>query len=189
MMPIQRITFIGLMLDLLQAKAFFISGKSGDYTGKFAAVSQGQSGYSDGLHCSSHTTGVLVHERHPALGGRFGSGSSPRWPLPSENVGECPLYFSPQGQGATLGVDVRSHDCPRTLLYVFPPIAFIPLIPLSRVRDGGLSMILVAPLMAREHWSAEIFFNFCPACHGHHHFTGTCYLRHGEKYSTPTQTS
>lgn len=69
---------------------------------------------------------------------------------------QCPLFFSLHDQGAPLGVDALAHRWPKTLLYAFPPIALIPPT-LARVREGGLSMILIAPRWQGKHWLAEIF--------------------------------
>ena len=63
---------------------------------------------------------------------------------------QCPLFFSLRDQRAPLGVDALAHEWPKTLLYAFPPVALISPT-LARVRERGLSMILVAPRWPGKH--------------------------------------
>lgn len=73
----------------------------------------------------------------------------------SEETAQCPLFFSLRDRNAPLGIDALAHQWPDTLLYAFPPIALIPPT-LARVRDKGLTMILIAPRWPGKHWLAEI---------------------------------
>ena len=66
----------------------------------------------------------------------------------------CPLFFSLTSD-APLGIDALAHPWPNELLYAFPPIALITQV-LARVREGGLSMILIAPHWPGRPWVAEI---------------------------------
>lgn len=73
----------------------------------------------------------------------------------SRENAHCPLFFSLTDDSAPLGVDALAHQWPNVLLYAFPPISLI--IPtLSRVREKGLSMILIAPRWPSRQWIAEI---------------------------------
>ncbi len=67
----------------------------------------------------------------------------------------CQLYFSLKEEDAPLGVDELAHPWPNVLLYAFPPLSLISPT-LSRVRDQGLSLILIAPWWQSKHWIAEI---------------------------------
>lgn len=73
----------------------------------------------------------------------------------AENA-QCPLFFSLHDRMAPLGIDALAHEWPHVLLYAFPPVALISPT-LARVRERGLSMILVAPHWPAKHWMAEIF--------------------------------
>ena len=56
----------------------------------------------------------------------------------------CPMFFSLKDVDAPLGADALAHPWPKVLLYAFPPLCLI--IPtLARVREHGLSLILIAP--------------------------------------------
>lgn len=68
---------------------------------------------------------------------------------------QCPLFFSLSDADAPLGVDALAHPWPKTLLYAFPPLSLISPT-LIRVRDQGLSLILIAPRWPSKHWIAEI---------------------------------
>lgn len=67
----------------------------------------------------------------------------------------CPLFFSLSEADAPLGVDALSHPWPNVLLYAFPPLSLISPT-LTRVREQGLSLILVAPWWPSKPWIAEI---------------------------------
>ena len=54
-----------------------------------------------------------------------------------------------------MGIDVLAHEWPQVLLYAFPPLALIPPT-LARVRERGLSLILIAPYWPGKHWLADI---------------------------------
>ena len=54
-----------------------------------------------------------------------------------------------------MGMDALAHTWPNTLLYAFPPVEMI-LSVLERVRQQGLSLILVAPRWLAKSWYAEI---------------------------------
>lgn len=73
----------------------------------------------------------------------------------SQENTKCPLYFSLVDAGAPLGVDALAHPWPDVLLYAFPPISLI-LPTLARVREQGLSLILIAPHWPSKPWMAEI---------------------------------
>ncbi|XP_039904294.1 uncharacterized protein LOC120744181 [Simochromis diagramma] len=73
----------------------------------------------------------------------------------SRENAQCPLYFSLRDQEAPLVVDALAHNWPHALLYAFPPLALISPT-LTRVREKGLTMILIAPRWMRSHWLAEI---------------------------------
>ncbi|XP_058634818.1 uncharacterized protein LOC131542294 [Onychostoma macrolepis] len=67
----------------------------------------------------------------------------------------CPMFFSLRDMDAPLGVDALAHPWPRVPLYAFPPLCLI--IPtLARVREQGLSLILIAPRWPKATWLAEI---------------------------------
>ena len=67
----------------------------------------------------------------------------------------CLLFFSMKDSDAPLGVDALAHPWSNTLLYAFPPVELIPPV-LERVRQQGLSLILVAPWWPAKSWYAEI---------------------------------
>lgn len=48
-----------------------------------------------------------------------------------------------------------AHPWPEVLLYPFPPLSLISPT-LARVREQGLSLILIAPRWPSRHWVAEI---------------------------------
>lgn len=73
----------------------------------------------------------------------------------AENA-QCPLFFSLTGQSAPMGLDALAHEWPRVLLYAFPPLELITPT-LARVRERGLTLILIAPRWQGKHWLAEIF--------------------------------
>ncbi|KAL3999504.1 Ran GTPase-activating protein 1 [Sarotherodon galilaeus] len=68
----------------------------------------------------------------------------------SRENAQCPLYFSLRHQEAPLGVDALAHNWPHALLYAFPPLALISPT-LTRVREKGLTVILIAPRWTRSH--------------------------------------
>ena len=67
----------------------------------------------------------------------------------------CPLFFSLSDKNAPLGMDALAHSWPNVLLYAFPPLSLISPT-LDRVREQGLSLILIAPRWPSKHWVAEI---------------------------------
>ncbi|XP_038153414.1 uncharacterized protein LOC119791417 [Cyprinodon tularosa] len=67
----------------------------------------------------------------------------------------CPLFFSLSDPDAPLGMDALAHPWPDALLYAFPPLSLISPT-LVRVREQGLSLILVAPWWPSKPWVAEI---------------------------------
>ncbi|XP_041840350.1 uncharacterized protein LOC121639256 [Melanotaenia boesemani] len=73
----------------------------------------------------------------------------------SQENTHCPLFFSLSDVSAPLGVDVLAHQWPDVLLYAFPPLSLISPT-LARVREQGLTLILVAPRWPSKHWIAEI---------------------------------
>ncbi|KAL2095325.1 hypothetical protein ACEWY4_010044 [Coilia grayii] len=73
----------------------------------------------------------------------------------SRENAQCPLYFSLADENAPLGVDALAHQWPNALLYAFPPLSLITPT-LARVREQGLSLILIAPYWPSKHWVAEI---------------------------------
>ncbi|XP_041864797.1 uncharacterized protein LOC121654646 [Melanotaenia boesemani] len=78
----------------------------------------------------------------------------------SRENAQCPMFYSLTDQSAPLGLDALAHEWPRLLLYAFPPLELI--IPtLARVREGGHSLILIAPRWPGKHWLAEIFQLLC----------------------------
>ena len=68
---------------------------------------------------------------------------------------QCPLFFSLSDANAPLGVDALAHPWPDALLYAFPPLSLISPT-LIRVREQGLSLIMIAPRWPSKHWLAEI---------------------------------
>ncbi|KAK7907218.1 hypothetical protein WMY93_015830 [Mugilogobius chulae] len=73
----------------------------------------------------------------------------------SQGNAKCPLFFSLTDRNAPLGVDALAHPWPDVLLYAFPPISLISPT-LARVREQGLSLILIAPRWLSKPWMAEI---------------------------------
>ncbi|KAK7884107.1 hypothetical protein WMY93_027230 [Mugilogobius chulae] len=73
----------------------------------------------------------------------------------SQGNAKCPLFFSLTDRNAPLGVDALAHPWPGVLLYAFPPISLISPT-LARVREQGLSLILIAPRWLSKPWMAEI---------------------------------
>ncbi len=66
-----------------------------------------------------------------------------------------PMFFSLKFMDASLGVDALAHPWPEVLMYAFPPLCLI--IPtLAKVREKGLSLILIAPRWPKAPWLAEI---------------------------------
>ncbi|XP_059182347.1 uncharacterized protein LOC131961092 [Centropristis striata] len=78
----------------------------------------------------------------------------------SRENAQCALFYSLRGVDAPLGIDALAHAWPRELLYAFPPLALIPPT-LSRVREHGHALILVAPHWPAMHWLAEIYRLLC----------------------------
>lgn len=73
----------------------------------------------------------------------------------SRENSHCHMFFSLRDADAPLGVDALAHPWPEVLLYAFPPLCLI--IPtLARVRERGLSLILIAPRWPKAPWLAEI---------------------------------
>ena len=70
------------------------------------------------------------------------------------------MFYSLTNQGTPLGLDALAHEWPRVLLYAFPPLELITPT-LSRVRERGLALILIAPRWPGKHWLAEIFQLLC----------------------------
>lgn len=68
---------------------------------------------------------------------------------------KCPLYFSLRDENAPLGVDALAHPWPNVLLYAFPPLSLISPT-LDRIRENGLSLLLIAPRWPGRLWLAEI---------------------------------
>lgn len=73
----------------------------------------------------------------------------------SQANAKCPLYFSLRDENVPSGVDVLAHLWPNVLLYAFPPLSLISPT-LERVRENGLSLLLIAPRWSRRLWVAEI---------------------------------
>ncbi|XP_074467365.1 uncharacterized protein LOC141752970 [Sebastes fasciatus] len=73
----------------------------------------------------------------------------------SQENAHCRLFFSLSDVNAPLGVDALAHSWPNVLLYAFPPLSLISPT-LARVREQGLSLILIAPRWSSKHWVAEI---------------------------------
>ncbi|XP_067241145.1 uncharacterized protein [Chanodichthys erythropterus] len=65
---------------------------------------------------------------------------------------QCPLWYS-LTHPAPLGLDAMVQTWPRLRLYAFPPFALLPRV-LEKVRQEGVSLILVAP-----HWPTRIWFS------------------------------
>lgn len=68
---------------------------------------------------------------------------------------QCPQFFSLADANAPLGMDALAHSWPNVLLYAFPPLSLISPT-LDRVREQGLTLILIAPRWPSKHWVAEI---------------------------------
>jgi hypothetical protein len=77
---------------------------------------------------------------------RFGLQHSSRDLYASRENTQSPVFFSLRNRDATMGVDTLAHEWLRVLLYAFPTLSLISPT-LSRVRENGLSLILIAP-----HW-------------------------------------
>lgn len=107
-------------------------------------MSRGNPRYGDGTLHPHVVTQIWTRFGHPQVD-LFAS---------RENA-QCPLYFSLKDQEAPLGVDALAHNWPHALLYAFPPLALISPT-LTRVRERGLTVILIAPRWTRSHWLAEI---------------------------------
>ena len=73
---------------------------------------------------------------------------------------QCELFYSLRSMDAPLGVDALAHAWPRERLYAFPPLALIPPT-LSRVREHGHALLLIAPHWPAMHWLAEICQLLC----------------------------
>ena len=95
----------------------------------------------------------------------------------------CQLYFSLTEENALLGVDALAQPWPNVLLYAFPPLSLISPT-LTRVRDQGLSLILIAPRWPSKHWIAEIvqLLSGQPCC-----CAGTSRLRPGRHLPPPSR--
>lgn len=74
----------------------------------------------------------------------------------SRENAQCALFYSLRSMDAPLGVDALARAWPHELLYAFPPLALIPPT-LSRVREHGHTLILIAPHWPAMHWLAEIY--------------------------------
>lgn len=68
---------------------------------------------------------------------------------------QCPLYFSLSDVSTPLGMDALAHLWPRVLPPSLIPPSLIPPA-LVRVREHGLSLIIVTPRWPLKHWVAEI---------------------------------
>ena len=66
----------------------------------------------------------------------------------SRENAQCARFFSLSDVDAPLGIDALAHTWPPELLYAFPPLTLI-FPTLSRVREFGHSLVLIAP-----HWPA-----------------------------------
>ncbi|XP_075307052.1 uncharacterized protein LOC142368762 [Odontesthes bonariensis] len=73
---------------------------------------------------------------------------------------QCALFYSLRSMDSPLGVDALAHAWPRERLYAFPPLALIPPT-LSRVREHGHALILIAPHWPAMHWLTEIYQLMC----------------------------
>ncbi|XP_076155099.1 uncharacterized protein LOC143138537 [Alosa pseudoharengus] len=73
----------------------------------------------------------------------------------SHENAQCPLFFSLKDADAPLGVDALTQPWPNALLYAFPPLSLISPA-LARVREHGLSLLLIAPNWPGRLWLAEI---------------------------------
>jgi len=56
---------------------------------------------------------------------------------------------------APLGLDAMVQEWPRSPLYAFPPIALLPGV-LERIRQEGVSVLLVAPRWPTRVWFADL---------------------------------
>jgi hypothetical protein len=72
----------------------------------------------------------------------------------SRETTHCPLWFS-LTHPAPLGLDAMVQTWPRLRLYAFPPIALLPAV-LERVRQDGVSLLLVAPFWPARVWFSDI---------------------------------
>lgn len=72
----------------------------------------------------------------------------------SDNT-RCTRFYSLHSKGAPQGIDALMHIWPHELLYppLFPSLALVPPT-LSRVREYGHSLILIAPHWPAMHWLA-----------------------------------
>lgn len=68
----------------------------------------------------------------------------------------CELFFSIRDKDAPVGTDALAHPWPNVLLYAFPPVHLIPHV-LTRVRERGLPLVLIALWWVNRPWLAEIF--------------------------------
>ena len=67
----------------------------------------------------------------------------------------CPIFFSLQDGSVPLGLHALAHQWPRTLLYVFSPVALIQTT-LEHVCIGRLTMILITQYWPNKLGFAEI---------------------------------
>lgn len=67
--------------------------------------------------------------------------------------------FAPH-RDAPLGVDALAHTWPHELPHAFPPLALVPPT-LSRVRECGHMLVLIALHWPAMHWLAEIYQMLC----------------------------
>jgi hypothetical protein len=72
----------------------------------------------------------------------------------SRETSHCPLWFS-LTHPAPLGLDAMVQAWPRLRLYALPPIALLPGV-LERVRQEGISLLLVAPRWPTRVWFSDI---------------------------------
>jgi hypothetical protein len=72
----------------------------------------------------------------------------------SQESSQCPLWFS-LSPPAPLGIDAFAHPWPMQKLYAFPPIKLIQAV-LSRVRESGVRLLLVAPFWPSQPWFSEL---------------------------------
>lgn len=72
----------------------------------------------------------------------------------SQHTTHCPLWFS-LTQPAPLGLDAMVQAWPRLRLYAFPPVALLPGV-LERIRQDGISLLLVAPRWPSRIWFADL---------------------------------
>ncbi len=66
----------------------------------------------------------------------------------SKDSSHCPTYYSKVR-------DALAHDWPNLLFYAFPPIALTPQV-ISRIREQGHKVLLVAPLWENQPWLSEL---------------------------------